>query len=126
MSWVKPDGAKYFLRSDQGYTVAAIKVRGEWVFQASTPKRSTVYHRDGRITTGDQEHRTRYDKGEALPTTTDRLGIFRASEHANTDAARAAAKAACQAHFDKALAAALAGPPQQDAVRTREPAGFAL
>jgi hypothetical protein len=111
------------LESSEGYVVTAVRYGSGWLFEAHGPKRSTVFHRDGGITTGAIEHQVSYAIGEPVPTSRDSLGVFRPADHGGNDAAREAAKAACLQHRDQA-ALALAGPPQLRAMRASGPAGF--
>lgn len=108
----------YTRSSKEGYVVAAIKVGDGWLFEAHGPKRATVFHRDGRITTGDKLHQVSYAIGEETPAQRDHLGVFRPADHGGTDAAREAAIEACQQHH---LAT---GPSQTSALRTLMTAGF--
>lgn len=93
----------YTRSSKEGYVVAAIKVGDGWLFEAHGPKRATVFHRDGRITTGDKLHQVSYAIGEETPAQRDHLGVFRPTDHGGVDAAREAAIAACEAHCARVL-----------------------
>jgi len=98
---------KYKSESSEGYIVAAVKSGDDWVFVASGPKRATVFHRNGDITTGDVQHRISYAIGEATPSQRDHLGAYRSSDFNDTEAARIAAQDACRSHLARVLPTSL-------------------